>query len=102
MSIRSSHDALADLPALDALAERGDPADDFDAGHERKLDREARDALADVDVEVVERAGGDVDQHLAAAWLGVGKVLHPQDAGTAELVEHNRFHALDLLGFARL
>ena len=50
------HHAVADLPALDALAELRDPADDLDAEDERQLDREARDALADVDVEVVERA----------------------------------------------
>ena len=61
------HHAVARLPALDALADLGDPADDLDAEDERELDREARDALADVDVEVVESAGADVDQDLAGA-----------------------------------
>ena len=60
-------DAVADRPALDALAERGDPADRLDAERVGKLDREARDALAHVDVEVVERRGGDVDDDLARA-----------------------------------
>ena len=47
-----------------------DAADDLDAEDERRLDREARDALADVDVEVVQRAGADVDRHLAGPGLG--------------------------------
>ena len=52
---------LADLPALNPLAERGDPADDLDAEDERRLDRKPGHALADVDVEVVERAGADLE-----------------------------------------
>src|SRR5207245_6783431 len=63
------HDALADLPPLDALAQFGDAADDLDPGHERKLDGEARDSFADVDVEVVQGGRGDVDHHLAGTGL---------------------------------
>ena len=87
------HHAVADLPALDALAELGDPADDLEAEDERRLDREARGALADVDVEVVERAGRDVDQHLARAGPRVGNVFEPKHVDSAELVEHDRLHA---------
>ena len=50
-------DPVADLPPLDALAERRDSADRLHAERVRERDRKARDALADVDIEVVERAG---------------------------------------------
>src|SRR5205823_13441143 len=69
------HHAVADLPALDALADLGDPPDDLDAEDERRLDREPGDALADVHIEVVERRGSDVDQHLPRARLRIGDVF---------------------------
>ena len=69
------HHALADLPAGDALAERSDPPDDLDAEDERRLDREARDPFADVDVEVVQRRGEDVERDLARAGLRIGELL---------------------------
>ena len=50
-------------------------------------DVEPRHALADVDVEVVERARGDVDQHLARAGLRVVDLLDLQHVQPAELVK---------------
>ena len=88
------HHAVADLPALDALADLCDPADDLDPEDERRLDREARHALADVDVQVVERGRADVDQHLARAGLRIGYILELEAVQPAELVEHDCLHAL--------
>src|SRR5439155_446459 len=87
------HDPITYLPPLDTLAERGDPADDLDPEDERELDREARDTLAHVDVEVVQRARGDVDADLAWTRFRIGDVLQLQDVEATELVEHHRFHA---------
>jgi hypothetical protein len=53
---------------------------------------EAGDALADVDVKVVERARGDVDRDLARPGLRVGELLQPKHVDAAELVEHDRLH----------
>ena len=88
------HHAVADLPALDALADLGDPPDDLDPEDERRLDREARQPLADVDVQMVERRRGDVDQHLARAGPRIGDVLELEAVQPAELVEHDCLHAL--------
>ena len=90
--MRYDGDAVTDLPALDALADRGDPPDRLDAERVRELDREARDALAHVDVEVVERRGGDVHDDLARARCGVGELLDPEHVGVAELVEDDGLH----------
>ena len=53
---------------------------------------EAGHALADVDVEVVECAGADVDQHLADTGLGVVDLLDLKHVQPAELVEEHRLH----------
>ena len=68
--------------------------DDLDAEDERRLDGEPRDALADVDVQVVERRRGDIDQHLARAGLRIGDILELEAVQPAELVEHDCLHAL--------
>jgi hypothetical protein len=85
-------DAVADRPSFDALTELGDASDGLDAEHVGEGDREPRDAFAHVDVEVVERRGGDVDDDLARAGNGIGEVLDAQHVGSAELVEDDRFH----------
>ena len=59
-------DALADLPALDALAERRDPAGDLVAGDDREGDARVG-ALLGQHVAVADAAGLDPDQRLAAA-----------------------------------
>src|SRR3990172_5363583 len=88
---------IAGLPALDPGADLGDRAHDLEAENEREGDREAGDALADVDVEVVQGAGGDLHRHLARARLRVVHLLELQDVETAELVEPHCLHAIDLL-----
>src|SRR5581483_2069459 len=86
------HHAVADPPALDAVAQLRDPADHLEAEHEREVDGEARRALADVHVEVVERAGEHVDEHLSRPGPRRLHFLQPEDVGPAELVEHDRLH----------
>ena len=90
-------DAVAGRPALDALAELLDVARQLDAERVRQGDREAGGAVADVDVEVVERARPDPDEHLARPRARVVDLLDPQHVETPELVEPDCFHALDLL-----
>src|SRR5262249_12392200 len=84
------HYPLAHLPALDPLAELRDPPDDLDTEDEGQVDGKARDALADVDVEVVERAGRNVDQHFSGAGPGIGDAFELQDVQSAELVQLDR------------
>ena len=62
----------------------------------RQGDREARDALADVDVEMVEPAAIDADDDLAWPGPRIVDLLELQDIGTTELVEPHSFHAIDL------
>ena len=87
-------DPVADLPPLDALAERRDPPDRLDAERVRELDREARDAFANVDVEVVERRRRDVHHDLVDTGRRVGKLLDPKHVGLAELVEDDGLQGL--------
>ena len=57
-----------------------------------KLDRKPRDTLAHVDVEMVQRRGGDVDEDLARAGLGIRELFEPKNVGVPELVKDNRLH----------
>jgi hypothetical protein len=41
---------------------------------------------------MVERAGRDVDEHLARTGMRVGDVLEPENVDATELVEHDRLH----------
>ena len=81
------HHAVAFSPLFHALANGRDPADDLEPEDERRLDREARGALAHVDVEVVECAGEDVEQDLARARARRRHVLELQHVRPAELVK---------------
>ena len=84
------HDAVADGEAVDAGAERRD-----DAGAVRSEDpglRHGREAHAHPHVEVVERRGGEANEHLALARLRVGHVLVPEDVRAAVLVDPDRLH----------
>ena len=64
--------AVADLPAGHALAERRDSPDDLDTEDERRLDGEARNPLADVHVQVVQRRGEDVEDDFTGPGCGSG------------------------------
>src|SRR5918996_817829 len=72
----------------------GDPPDDLEPQHVRRLDREARDPFADVDVEVVEGAGRHVERNLAGPRPWIVELLEPQDFGASELVENHRLHEI--------
>ena len=61
-----------------------------------RFDREARDALADIHIEVVERAGLDPQRNLARAGLRVVDLLESKNVEPAEFVEPHRLHARDL------
>ena len=73
------HHAIARRPALDAVSDAGDPTHDLDAEHVRWLDREAGDALANVDVEMVQRRGDDLEHDLAGTCFRVGELLQAQN-----------------------
>ena len=53
----------------------------------RQRDREARDAFANVDVEVVERAGAELDRTSPGPGRRVVDLLEPENVRAAELVE---------------
>src|SRR5207244_3666138 len=61
--------------------------------HVGQLDREARRALAHVDVEVVERCRADLDHDLAGPGLWLAELLDPEHVDPAELVEDDSLHA---------
>jgi hypothetical protein len=69
------HHPLADLPAGDALAERADAADDLDTPRTKGGRPGSARPLADVDVEMVESGGEDVEDDLARSGLGSGRSL---------------------------
>ena len=79
------HDAVADREVVDPLADRIDPADDLEALDVGEVDGEARRPLADVDVDVVQRARRDVDAHMAGARLRIVDVLDGEHVGPSEL-----------------
>ncbi len=88
------HHALPDLPvAVDVGAELRDRAHDLETEDVREVDLEARDALADVDVHVVERAGVHLDAHVPRLELRVLDLLELQAIRAAELVDAHRLHA---------
>ena len=84
------HDRAARLEAVDAVAERLD-----DAGAVRAEDarlRHRRQALADPDVEVVQRRGAQPDEHLARGRHGIRHLLEHEHLRPAVLVDPNRLH----------
>ena len=86
------HDAVADREVVDPVADRIDPADDLEALDVGEVDGEARRPLADVDVDVVERARRDVDAHMAGARLRIVDVLDGEHVGPSELADDCGFH----------
>ncbi len=79
-------DPVALLPALHPAPDRLDLTGDLDPERVRELDREAGDAFADVDVEVVQRGRPDPDRNLPGPRDRVVDLLEPQDVQAAELV----------------
>ena len=93
--------AVAGRPLRDALADGVHPADDLEARRVRHGHREARDAGADVDVEVVEGGRVDAQDDLAGTRLRVRHVLDAQHLGPAELVEAQGSHRASLAESSR-
>src|SRR5262249_26370486 len=85
-------DPVADAPALDAGPDRLDRSDRLQAGRVRQGEREPREVLPDVDVDVVEAACGHAYDHFTPTRLGVRRVLVAKCFCAAELVEANRLH----------
>ena len=83
-------DALAELEAGHALAERLDDAGSV--GAEDARFRYRRQSLADPDVEMVQRRGAQADEHLAGPELRIRRLLEHEHLGPAVLVDPNRAH----------
>jgi hypothetical protein len=83
-------DALAGLESRHALAERLDDAGSVGAEDARLGD--GRQALADPDVEMVQRRGAETDEHLALTCDRIRRLLEHQHLGAAVLVDPNRAH----------
>ncbi len=84
---------LADANGGNFRADLRDFAGDVAAGNVRERNWNARQALADPDVEMVQSAGADADKHFAGAngWIGCVGVL--ENAGSAVLVKDDGFHS---------
>src|SRR5439155_1688032 len=90
--VRVHAHAVADPETGHVGTDLGDVAGDVAAGPEGERGLERRNPLAHEDVQVVQRAGADADDHLSGSRLRVGDVLKPELLGTAELVEGERLH----------
>ena len=58
----------------------------------REREREPRDSLAEVDVQVVERTGADLDDDLARPRDRIGHGFDDELVASTELVEPQRLH----------
>ena len=83
-------DALSDLEAVHAVAERLDDARAVGAEDPRL--RHRRQAPPHPDVEVVERCGMDPDEHLAGGRNGIRHLLDAKHLRAAVLVDARREH----------
>ena len=99
LGMRAVHRLAHDV----GLAARDDPRIDHDAlvgagdhacavGAEDARLRHRGEPLADPDVEVVQRGGSQLDQHLAVGGLRIGDVLVAEHLRPAVLVDANGFH----------
>ena len=80
--------AIADLPLVrDGRPNLDDLAGQLEAEHAARIDRESRDALAEVHIEVVERARAHLDQHLIGQGLRGLDVLDDDLVDPAELMK---------------
>ena len=80
---RGDRDAVAGLEPRDVLADRLDDARGVAAGNVGHLQVQSRQPATGPDVEVVERPGLDVDEHLARPGFGVRDRPVLDDIGTA-------------------
>ena len=75
----------------DVLAALNHFARDVAAQDVRQLD--AGQSLAHPQVEVIQRAGADADEHMILAQLGIGNVFVFQNFGTTKFMNADGFHA---------
>ena len=76
------------------FANGGDFAGDVAAGNERQRKRHAVQALADPEVEMVQRAGVNADQNFVGAGLRIGDFGVLQNFGPAVLGNEDRPHLI--------
>ena len=85
--------AVADLPLVGhGGTDLDDLAGQLQAEHAARIDREARDALAEVHVEVVERARAHLDQHLIGCRLRGLNVFYDDLVDPAKLMKQRCAH----------
>ena len=83
-------DALAELEAGHAVAERLDDAGSV--GAEDARFRHRRQPFSDPDVEMVQPGGAEADEHLARPGLGIRHLLEHEHLGAAVVVDPDRAH----------
>lgn len=86
---------VADGPAGDTGAERGDPAGALQAGVGRGARRRVVEALPLEDVRTVDGTGHHLDQYLALAGYGIGDLVPDQRLGTTRFGNRDRMHKRD-------
>ena len=85
--------AIANLPLVgDGRSNLDDLAGQLQAEDAARIDREARDALAEIDVEVVEHARSHLDQHLIGCGLWGLDVLDDDLVDPTELMKQRCSH----------
>ena len=89
---RPAHDALADLEALDPLADGVDVAGDLVADNAGRLGGVRVEPDAREQVREVDPGGAHAHAHLARAGLRIGTLLHPHDVGRAVLGDDEGAH----------
>jgi len=89
---RSEENLLAWSDGGHSWADFFDGAGDIAAGNVRKRNRNAGEAAADPEVEMVESAGVDADEDFAGAGFGFGDVGVAEDVGAAVAVKEDGFH----------
>src|SRR5437016_3589549 len=90
---RIADDAVADPPALDPRAERGDLAGDIEPHDRRHRDADARHAAAGEDIVVIERGRPHPHDDIAFAGDRIGEIaLQPRPFG-AVLAQYQGLHS---------
>jgi hypothetical protein len=89
---RSEENLLAWSDGGHSWAHFFDGAGDIAAGNVRKRNRNAGEAAADPEVEMVESAGVDADEDFAGAGFGFGDVGIAEDVGAAVAVKEDGSH----------
>lgn len=90
--MRDRQDAVADLPAVDAVTQRIDDAGAVAAGDAGQFDPDAGHAAAGEHVEIVQPAGRDLDPHPAGRRHRLFDITGSADRQVAMRFEIHRFH----------